>query len=171
MQTDFKEERKWKLAIASAIADEIKRWHRCDNVARARMTVGGRMWGEPYRNEVRNADGIPLGDEAMQGLNDLAADSNEADTVLQSLQDQRMAAESSDAHVADEKPVIQTGPQADDMDMDAEGEEDAEGERDDDEETDENGALRATIGNADIEMGMSYFLRLFDAVVNEYFVV
>jgi hypothetical protein len=45
LATDFKEERRWKLAAAYEIAAWCRDWYHASEERKAAMSVGGRKWG------------------------------------------------------------------------------------------------------------------------------
>ena len=164
MQADFKEERRWKIVLASEMASEVRRWHKADGPGKAKMMVGGVGWGV-RRREAR--DDMEVDKDGHQRLA-LVNETDGAEDVLEGLrerdEDVEAAKEKIELQGHGEQPIDKASKDdADGATDDAEGEEDGDGEPDedaegekDDEDEDAAGEVddeEAYAAGQDVEMG------------------
>lgn len=154
MQADFKEERRWKIVLAQEMAVEVRRWHKANDVDRAKMMVGGRGWGR-NRHSVRrrDEDGMDVDrDEDGQQRVEEANEVQGADEVLEGILERDRDVEVAKEHIQEagkaEQPVDKPKEEADE---DAEGEEDGDGEPDEDAEGEKDDEDEDAAGEVDDE--------------------
>jgi len=152
MQADFKEERRWKIVLASEMASEVRRWHKADGPGKAKLMVGGVGWGV-RRREAR--DDMEVDKDGRQRLA-LANETDGAEDVLEGLrerdEDVEAAKEKIELQGHGEQPIDKAS--KDDTDGatdDAEGEEDGDGEPDEDAEGEKDDEDEDAAGEVDDE--------------------
>ncbi|KAJ9095236.1 hypothetical protein QFC21_005602 [Naganishia friedmannii] len=149
LATDFKEERRWKLAAAYEIAGWCRDWYHASEEEKAAMSVGGRKWGAPRSLSQQ----VVAEDEGKMLVDGFAEGQEQVDQIVADMKEREEEIASVEKELASGKPGIATNdpikPDAagsngrteaqkadtavpDDADADADG--DAEGEDDDGED-------------------------------------
>lgn len=121
LQTDFREERKWKLAMAYELVHQVVQWHRSTPEERARLCV---------QRGSRRAWAMELDEPAPEALESLPMETDEPAAEVEEAPSPKADAEvdaDTDAHADKDddtdEPVTDTKPAPDEMDAEGEDEE------------------------------------------------
>lgn len=135
MATDFKEERRWKLAAAYGMALWCQDWHLASDAERAQMSVGGRPWGGQTVNTKHLAPSAEE-DEPMKTASTLN-DREQVDEVVEEMEEREAEVAAVEKELGKES-VVEGAFKKERLPMDSadgkDGDDDADGEEDDGED-------------------------------------
>ncbi|GHJ89496.1 hypothetical protein NliqN6_5898 [Naganishia liquefaciens] len=136
MATDFKEERRWKLAAAYEMALWCQDWHLASETERAQMSVGGRPWGGQSVKTKHLAPSSTDEDEQMKTTSTLD-DREQVDEVVEEMEEREAEVAAVEKELGKES-VVEGAFKKESLPTDSadgkDGDDDADGEEDDGED-------------------------------------
>lgn len=137
MATDFKEERRWKLAAAYEMALWCQDWHLASESEKAEMSVGGRPWGgQTVRTKLLSAPTAPDEDDPMKTSSTLD-EREQVDEVVEEMEEREAEVAAVEKELGKETVVegaFKKESVAPDTGDGKDGDDDADGEDDDGED-------------------------------------